>query len=297
MRQDIIFGSTSDEEKVLPGVIEATKRIPGLEVMVHYASADNTPDKVKDIMEELRKGDDAKAFLSGAGMANVLTGVVKTYSLPTDLVVGVPITDSKTEGTSSFLSTGEKLPGNPVLMVGLNNSYAALNIANRFRQGYDLSRQIVVNDSDTIDTPQEFIDGVTKALEKIGLNYELRPTNAICPDDIVVNPFYVCDRANIQNVDRALRDGKGIQIGVCIPLDYEGPDGDTLRDYAKCLDGTEATGVVSIASYANAVQMAAILTHNKSAVQFVVDSRREKVEDLANHKGLYVANGKVKEVE
>jgi len=113
MKLNVIFGSTSDEDKVLPGLQEATKAIKDLEVEVQYASADNTPAKVDALMTLQSSEEGKKAYISGAGMSNVLTGVVKTYGTLKDIVIGIPITDPEIDGLSSIFSTSEKPPLNP----------------------------------------------------------------------------------------------------------------------------------------------------------------------------------------
>lgn len=276
MRLNIIFGSTSDEEKVLPGIERAVKEIPDLEVAVHYASADNTPEKVKRIMEELSKKGE-KVYLSGAGMANVLTGVVKTYAGVDELVIGIPILDSTTNGLSAILSTAEKPSLNPVLTVSLDNSYAAVNIAMRFRNGTgDL---VVYAHPDNIQEN----DQMRKAFESLGLPYKrVESAGAINPDSVVVTLFTT--QGILYPVDTKLSEGKGIQVAVisksCFPEKEE--------DYAMMCQGTQTTGFVTAGNYANAAQIAAVLTRDESALDIIDLKKEQKFRDLNSHPGLLV---------
>ena len=107
MNLQMIFGSTSDKDKVLPGIQKFTQEHPEVVVDVHWASADNTPEKVRKIMEIIASPvlSLPYAFISGAGMSNVLSGFVKQYTDIHDLNIGVPISDSATGGLSAILST------------------------------------------------------------------------------------------------------------------------------------------------------------------------------------------------
>lgn len=288
MQLNVIFGSTSDEEKVLPGVIRATKEIEGLEVRVHYASADNTPDKVLDIVYDIKdEEDDNVAYISGAGMSNVLTGVVKTAATLNDIVIGIPINDSKTSGVSSFLSTSEKPPGNPVLTVGLDNSYAGLNIGYRFMKGE--FKDVVLLYSPDMDMGPfvEPVEKTKKALEDIGLKYKVNTADKIGENDVVIQIFHPNVKKLVE-VDKTLRSGNGIQIGVARDA-YE-------LYHMDCLKGTEATGFVGIGAYANAAQMAAQIVQDETALAKIKEKKEAKAASLCEHPGLLVANGEVRKL-
>lgn len=289
MKLSVIFGSTSDEEKVLPGIVRVTKEIPGLEVLVHYASADNTPQKVQEIGGELAFRDvmteRTNAYISGAGMSNVLTGVLKSYASLKDVVIGIPISDSVTEGVSSMLSTSEKPPLNPVLTVGLNNSYAALNIGYRFMQQKFEGIKIFGED--------RAVEKLKEECNNLGLkNYTVRaPLNEVVqPNEVIITalPSLPSRSDAILSIDRELRKGCGVQIFCSSdkPTDFAA--------YAKCLDGTEATGLVSAIGYKNAVMMAAQLTQDKDALRAIDMMKQKKANELNNHTGFYVINGEKK---
>jgi phosphoribosylcarboxyaminoimidazole (NCAIR) mutase len=338
-RLALVFGSDSDEAKVLPGVQQFTREHPDWQVGVHYASADNTPDKVKLIMGALTmplekqkemlekmaeeysprgwtgmliyKGiiesiqemqePDKRVFISGAGMSNVLTGVVKTYADIGDLVVGIPITDSKTGGLSSLLSTSEKPPLNPVLTVGLDNSYAALNIAHRFlareanaqpvavldhRDGYNIEYEK--------EEPRDAAKKIMHELSCFGQPAELRQIGKLQKNDIVISPFYnysddrvtEIDSLHLRDVDGILAEGNGIQVAV-----YAGDK--LMEGYENCLKGTRATGLVGLGSYKNAAQMAVVLAGNKPALNIIRAVKDAKIEKLRAHRGLLIKNGEV----
>ncbi|MDO8740890.1 MAG: AIR carboxylase family protein [Candidatus Woesearchaeota archaeon] len=281
-RLTAIFGSTSDEEKVLPGIVRAGKELPSLEVAVFYASADNTPEKVAKIMAELKARTEMKVYICGAGMSNVLTGVVKTYATISDIVIGIPITDSVTHGLSSFLSTAEKPPLNPVLTVGLDNSYAALNIGYRFLQSR-FNETIAVLNNEHIG--KESMDELEKAFNDLNLKYQIKDIEEIKRNDVVVTIFN--SRGNyINRIDRQLRNG--VQICIREPPIYD------FFEYMRDLHETVATGVVSIGSYKNAVQIAAQLTQSYAAFGIIEEAKQKKSKTLNDHNGVLVVNGEVK---
>ena len=291
MRQDIIFGSDSDEKKVLPGIIRATNEIEGLEVRVHYASADNTPKKVAKIMDELSSKEGKKVYISGAGMSNVLTGVVKTYANVNDLVIGIPIIDSSTKGLSSLLSTNEKPPRNPVLAVGLNNTYAALNIAERFKQGFGYGAKPVILE-DKRDTAK-----LREAFDNLDLRYVLKSFEEIKPDDFVVNVFAPGTDSSLRKVDAILIKGKGIQVGVYSgELPMNNMEYNTI-DYIYSLRDTEATGMVGLRRYENAAMVAAQLVQNENSLAEMAKQKKSKSEKLDAHPGLIVIDGEAKPYE
>lgn len=286
---EVIFGSTSDEEKVLPGIVQATKENPGLEVRVHYASADNTPEKVRDLMNsylmertpiETRGFFDVtrqlgRVIISGAGLSNVLTGFIKSRARINDLVIGIPIDDSISRGLTSLLSTMEKPPMNPVLAVGINNSYAAVQIANRFEQGLS---EVVIPAHDDLSLIKKF--------DELGMPYKLVDDD-FSPDSLVVRTIQ--NRIYRADIDDRLKKGKGVQLVVSRGvIGYE--------DYLHLLDKTSVTGMVGSMSYENAVYMAAILTRNHEVLKKMDKLKSDKAEKLRNHKGLLVVNGEVKKL-
>lgn len=278
-----IFGSTSDEEKVLPGIIRAAAELP-VEVRVHYASADNTPQKVDDISNYLRDNK-ARVVISGAGLSNVLSGVVKA-AMPFDVVhIGVPIYDSSSNGLTALLSTAEKPPMNPVLCVGINNTYAAVNIANRFLEG--LQDVVIYQSNDIIesDARRTGMKELRKAFDELGIPYKVSKFSEIQQDAVIVNPF---DYISLGDVDRILAEGRGVQIGVSCAGIHENPG-----EYGHCLDNTYATGIVSSKGYANAVHMAALLTRNLDVLLNLATKKAEKVSKLLGHNGLTVKGGEV----
>lgn len=267
---DVIIGSTSDTEKIVPGLEKAVSDIPGLEVMLHYASADNTPEKVEAAAQIAQDrnvtGLQSHVYISGAGMSNVLSGVLKSRSAFQDLNIGIPITDSKTDGISSVMSTTEKPPGNPVLAVGLNNSYAAVNIAHRFLQGSHVMpeyRIVVLGD----EVPRT---KMVAALDKAGMDYVVN--EGLGPNDVVLNAGRDFDRVNT-----SLDDGLGIQIIV------------PISDHAQSgLPSLNNTGYVGIQRYENAAQVAAIYTHNMDAIKKIWEGREGKIAGLYNEPALHI---------
>jgi len=284
MEFEIIIGSTSDQDKIVPGIERFVGENPDWKVKVTYASADNTPEKAATAMVRLTDGDSPGVLESGAGMANLLTGVYKTHARITDLVVGIPIGDSFWDGLSSVLSTVEKPPRNPVLGVGLNNTYAALNIAKRVLEGYDPEAGVTVAKYD--DESADAVAGIQKKLDHYGIANCVRGRMGIDEDSVVITPFMI-DGANITDLDAKLREGKGIQIGVC----YAKPDLDhPTEGYVDTLSGTEVTGIVTAGNhgYTNSVLVAAQILGHQGALEKLAQEKVKKFEDLNGHKGLLI---------
>jgi len=290
-RMQIVFGSDSDEKKVLPGILKFTKENPGLEVRVHYASADNTPAKVENVLRDIQKINPT-LHISGAGMSNVLTGVIKSKAAYYDLVIGVPITDSKTNGLSSLLSTGEKPPGNPVLMVGLGNTYAALNIGYRFEKGLEESNIVVLEKHLAKSQIESPIEKLNLSLDDLGLDYSVKCMKDIEPDDVVLSVFPVNNTKPISGVDEILKQGKGVQVGIPSINDFA-----QYWGYTHCLDNEGATGIVGFSAYKNAAYLGAILTQNKDALEKIREAKDEKKKKLTKNPGLLVVNGEAKPYE
>ncbi|MBM3233936.1 AIR carboxylase family protein [Candidatus Pacearchaeota archaeon] len=276
-----VFGSPSDEAKILPGILEFTREHAGLEVRIYYASADNTPDKVEGIARQL-EDERHPVVISGAGLSNVLTGSIKSKRNPHTIHIGVPISDSSSCGLTALLSTAEKPPMNPVLCVGVDNTYAACNIASRFFNGLK---------GVALKQPFRRNDCLTKGLEQIAKHLRDFGIEFIDLDagefyhGVVIVPF---DYSDLSRYDRILRGGRGVQVGVsCSPV-HENPE-----DYLGCLNDTWATGIVSSQGYLNAVYMAALLTNNLGALLKFEEKRQRKQTDLTAHSGLIVKNGEV----
>ncbi len=303
----MLFGSNSDERKVLPGIERWTEENP--DVRVEYASADNTPEKVARLADELLSHEGelrwvkrrAVPVISGAGMSNVLTGVMKVSARYDDLNIGIPITDSMTGGLSSVLSTDEKPPRNPVLAVSLNGTYAAANIAHRFNEcGYG---DVVV-----ADTSIGAVDLVVKKLEIYGLPFEVRDVADLDPDALVITPFALNATHWLREIDEKLREGKGIQIAVknSNPLivyesdEHKGPQyDDTIRmnEFAQYLaqfrHPMEATGFVSMGGYVNAAIVAAQIMRDSDALMRIKGEKDDKHDTLNDHPGYVVSGGEV----
>jgi len=291
----VVFGSTSDEEYVLPGIQKVTGAIPGLSVWVHYASADNTPEKIRELFPFLRQIQASpKVFISGAGLSNALTSTMKSYAWVEDLVIGIPITDSSSGGLSSVYSTFEKPPLNPVLGVGINNTYAALNIAYKFLTR-EKSKVIVLG---TLDLQSK--------CNLIGLSYDMDGSN-ISEDDIIIKPFYHIGSHldEIVSLDDKLSRGGGIQIvfdtakldpAITEPNTLYMADlrGSYFTDYMQFLKrDLKSTGFVGTGRYENAVYMAAILNRDKKALDYLSMEKEKKEKTLGDEKGLLVEGGNV----
>jgi phosphoribosylcarboxyaminoimidazole (NCAIR) mutase len=306
------------------GVERATREISGLGVFVDVVSADNTPSKTEQTFMFLTssKGDreygwlevgksfteafpwltnmwkrekglaelgtpnyDRRALITGAGMSNVLTGIAKTYAGPKDLVIGIPLPDSTTDGLSSLFSTSEKPPLNPVLTVGMANTYAALNIAYRFmNQGFGY---IVV--------PPTQDDGLRKEVrgqaDKLGIEYRERDCFEIQPNDIVVNFVPPTGSSSVRGIDDMLKEGKGVQI-VC-------STGKVVNEpaYIHLLDETSVSGLVTARQYGNAFQIAAVVAQDEAALEKIKGLKADKTRRLDEIAGFYVVGGQTRALE
>ncbi len=274
-RLTVIFGSTSDEPKVMPDVHRAVEELP-IEVRVHFASADNTPKKVKTILSEIKKRKEPhEAYIFGAGMSAILGAPVKSASGINDIVIGIPIDGDKTEGLSSMLSISEKPPLNPVLTVGMNNSYAALNIGYRFKK--QKFGKIVLLDRLTDD--RNIYNNFMNAFSALGIIPLSCPINSLGTDNVVVNDGY--DHDAILKIDEKLSKGTGIQIVMPQFAPYD--------VYRELLDNTEVTGMVNIGSYGNAAQ----IVQSKKALRRIIIKKTEKWKSLEDNKGYLLSKKEV----
>ena len=268
-----------------------------MEVRLHYASAEKTPEKLAVVMSELKSEEgDNKVYIVGGRMNNGLTSIIRSYTNPNDLVIGIPVDDDKTNGLSSFISTSEKSFGSPILMAGLNNSYAALNIgykilqrAEELKSGNMMNNQIVIyEDKNNSCSITRQLPQLRSELEQVGLDYVSKFIDEIGPNDIVVNIFNIKDKltTRLSRVDEILRNGLGIQIGILESQPYQ-----KEQDYVQCLKGTKKTGIVSIGAYANAVHIAAQIAQNENSLGLIEQRKDEIVRNIEENKGLSVVNG------
>ena len=116
----IIIGSKSDETKVKPAI--DTLGEFGIAYDFKVASAHRSPSYVEEIIDNaINMG--VKVFITGAGMANHLSGTVASRTtLP---VIGIPFSGGISDGMDSLLATVQMPPGVPVLAVGVNRGDVA----------------------------------------------------------------------------------------------------------------------------------------------------------------------------
>jgi len=117
MKVAIVIGSDSDWPIMKPAV-EILKQFDiASEVVV--ASAHRTPAKVRDFVLSAPEHG-IGAFISAAGMAAHLGGVIASYTtLP---VIGVPINATSLNGMDALLSTVQMPPGIPVATMAINGA-------------------------------------------------------------------------------------------------------------------------------------------------------------------------------
>ncbi len=111
----IIIGSKSDESKI-KGAIDTLNEF-GIAYDFKVASAHRSPAYVEEIIDNaINQG--VKVFITGAGMANHLSGTVAARTvLP---VIGVPFSGGVSGGMDSLLATVQMPPGVPVATVAVD---------------------------------------------------------------------------------------------------------------------------------------------------------------------------------
>ena len=117
MKVAIVIGSDSDWPIMKPAV-DILKQF-GIASEVVVASAHRTPAKVRDFVLSAPEHG-IGAFISAAGMAAHLGGVIASYTtLP---VIGVPINATALNGMDALLSTVQMPPGIPVATMAINGA-------------------------------------------------------------------------------------------------------------------------------------------------------------------------------
>ncbi|MCX6742423.1 MAG: AIR carboxylase family protein [Candidatus Pacearchaeota archaeon] len=293
----VTFGSTSDENNILPGIKQFTDRYPEIRIVVQYASADNTPEKAGAILSRLSPKDhgyEGVFFINGAGMSNVLTGVCKAqYARLQDLVIGVPIADNSSAGLTAFLSTVEKPPYNPVFTVGLNNTDAALEIAYRFMH------RASVEEAETVGIPEQtrrflpdFCLKLEEVLNEFNIPFSYRDQSALESDGgVVISPLSQGVCPLLKKFDRAIAGSGGIQIVYSVDLIYA--DVSFYERIMREMGGMSCTGMTTSLFPVNAAIVAAQLIRNKHAIQLIEEKRQTRVEKLNQHPGFVMVNGEI----
>ena len=120
----IIIGSKSDESKIKSAVDTLVEF--GIAYDFKVASAHRSPGYVEEIIDNaVNQG--VKVFITGAGMANHLSGTVAARTtLP---VIGVPFSGGVSGGMDSLLATVQMPPGVPVATVAVDGAKNAAILA------------------------------------------------------------------------------------------------------------------------------------------------------------------------
>ena len=120
----IIIGSKSDEEKVR-SVVDVFNEFK-IAFDFKIASAHRSPNYVEEIIDNAIRSE-VKVFITGAGMANHLSGTVAARTtLP---VIGIPFSGGLPNGMDSLLATVQMPPGVPVATVAVDGSKNAAILA------------------------------------------------------------------------------------------------------------------------------------------------------------------------
>lgn len=121
----IIIGSKSNEPKI-KGAMDTLSEF-GVSFDFKIASAHRSPSYVEEIIDNaINQG--VKVFITGAGMANHLSGTVAARTtLP---VIGIPFSGGGvSDGMDSLLSTVQMPPGVPVATVAVDGAKNAAILA------------------------------------------------------------------------------------------------------------------------------------------------------------------------
>lgn len=120
----IIIGSKSDEEKI-KALVDTLAEF-GVTYDFKVASAHRSPTYVEEIIDSaIDLG--VKVFITGAGMANHLSGFVASRTvLP---VIGIPFSGGISDGMDSLLSTVQMPQGIPVATVAVDGAKNAAILA------------------------------------------------------------------------------------------------------------------------------------------------------------------------
>lgn len=185
----IALGSPSDKSEVLQRFREL-KAIEGwaadTEQWLSVASAHRTPDSVE--AHALEHCWDA--IIAGAGLSNVLVSEYLKYADTTTVVIGLPLSDSKSKGLTSFLSTSELPPGYPVATVGIDRIDSALHLTNRLiRNGFHSISLVYATKNRTLERAIE-------TLKELDVTYETNVRDRAIPWCEVAKgelPLYVLD--------------------------------------------------------------------------------------------------------
>ncbi len=120
----IIIGSKSDEAKI-KAAMDVLNEF-GINFDFKIASAHRSPAYVEEIIDTAIR-QEVKVFITGAGMANHLSGTVAARTtLP---VIGVPFSGGISDGMDSLLSTVQMPPGVPVATVAVDGAKNAAILA------------------------------------------------------------------------------------------------------------------------------------------------------------------------
>ena len=154
----IAFGSPSDYEKFF------SADFPRLDSTAYHLSV-NSAHRVPDVVGKHARAMHYDGVIAGAGMKNALMD--SYFGLCPDAIhVALPITDSRTGGLSSILSSSEMPPGCPVAMSRMSDMNAAVGFVNYALS--DIFRAVRLNRDNGADSEKVFDDAI-RTFEELGI--------------------------------------------------------------------------------------------------------------------------------
>lgn len=189
-----------------------------------------------------------------------LTSVLRNYACMEDLVICIPDEKDSINANSTLVSTLNSSILNPILSVGINSTYAALAIAERFlTNNYDqvsiISNEIFPDKNRSDESDYRILNPLERManeLEYLGIKSDKKTqTYEIMPSDLVIsiyNPEIGNKNRNdfeydfLRTIDRTLVDGIGTQIVV---LDDLFQSVEHINNLMKLTQGLDATGFVA----------------------------------------------------
>lgn len=226
----------------------------GLEIIAHMVRPAWAPALVKELLTQEGGVRKDRTLVIGDYLADAVGNTVSELDT-NNLLVGAPGREATTWDVGPLLNMSQS-PFSQVLT--FNALRGAIRAAFLVDSGAHNFGNILLLDYSSVNQPE--LTKMREALSAIPrLDYNQRGISDIRPDSLVITTFHPVEHqfGIIREVDNVLRNGKGIQVAVANSNAYD------IRDYAKVLDKTEATGLVAVANYAATASIAAKIKRHR----------------------------------